>query len=316
MKKILFINKADNLDYLCDCLYHGLCSLDNLYVETLNDYWFMYKGNSDENLNDLYGKGFSISNRIDLSKKHLIDKDSAIKKINEHFYDYIIYGSIYRDSTFFDIVCSKYERDEIAIIDGDDANFHINKVSGGMYVKIREIYRFLINPIKLKKSKSMSKLGVYFKRELLPQYRKYFIPISFAIPEENIVRELPQKKMFNAINYPGRKETYIYKTDIEYNKGYQIAKFGITFRKGGWDCLRHYEILANACIPYFPDIKKCPLTIMTTFPKNIIYETNYLYERKLFNDKLYSYYQKELLEYCKKFLTTKSLAKYVLSYLK
>ena len=50
MKKILFINKADNLDYLCDCLYHGLCSLDNLYVETLNDYWFMYKGNPDENL--------------------------------------------------------------------------------------------------------------------------------------------------------------------------------------------------------------------------------------------------------------------------
>jgi hypothetical protein len=29
-------------------------------------------------------------------------------------------------------------------------------------------------------------------------------------------------------------------------------------KKGGWDCLRHYEIIGNGCMPYFENIEKCP----------------------------------------------------------
>ena len=37
--------------------------------------------------------------------------------------------------------------------------------------------------------------------------------------------------------------------------------------KGGWDCLRHYEILMNGCIPLFLDIKNCPKDTISTLPK-------------------------------------------------
>ena len=39
--------------------------------------------------------------------------------------------------------------------------------------------------------------------------------------------------------------------ESDYYKDYQRSYFAITCKKGGWDCLRHYEILANAVSPTF-----------------------------------------------------------------
>ena len=88
-----------------------------------------------------------------------------------------------------------------------------------------------------------------------------------------------------------------------------------TTRKAGWDCMRHYEILANGCIPYFPDIANCPVNTMLNFPKNIIRETNRLYETKQYNETSYNYFAKYLLDYTRKYLTTKELAVYILSHI-
>lgn len=51
----------------------------------------------------------------------------------------------------------------------------------------------------------------------------------------------------------GDKSNYRYGPDDEaaYHKMYQNSLFALTKKKGGWDCLRHYEILANGCIPIF-----------------------------------------------------------------
>ena len=43
--------------------------------------------------------------------------------------------------------------------------------------------------------------------------------------------------------------------------------------------MRHYEILANACIPYFPDIELCPKNTLALFPKNLILNGNDLYKK-------------------------------------
>jgi hypothetical protein len=37
--------------------------------------------------------------------------------------------------------------------------------------------------------------------------------------------------------------------------------------KAGWDCLRHYEIMANWCLPYFRAFEACPPTIMAKLPR-------------------------------------------------
>ncbi len=63
--------------------------------------------------------------------------------------------------------------------------------------------------------------------------------------------EIPEKDQDFASLIPGVLSTYIYDTEEEYFKGYQRAFYAVTCKKAGWDCLRHYEILANGCIPYF-----------------------------------------------------------------
>ena len=85
-------------------------------------------------------------------------------------------------------------------------------------------------------------------------------PLGFSIPEcciQPVNIKLKQKEFATVI--PGKSITYIFKNKLnEYNYDYEISKFGFTFKKGGWDCLRHYEILANNCIPFFIDIDECP----------------------------------------------------------
>lgn len=127
-------------------------------------------------------------------------------------------------------------------------------------------------------------------------------PIGFSIPECKIVKDIPPKLKNMATIIPGELSTYIFNSEEEYNHDYQISKFAITKLKAGWDCFRHYEILANGCIPIFENIEKCPKTTMTFFPKNLI---------KLAKDDPDNY-SKELLEYTKKYLTTKSMANYIL----
>ena len=56
---------------------------------------------------------------------------------------------------------------------------------------------------------------------------------------------IPEKDLDFAFLIPGRGETYIYQTEPEYYENYQRAYFALTCKKGGWDCMRHYEILAS-----------------------------------------------------------------------
>ena len=74
--------------------------------------------------------------------------------------------------------------------------------------------------------------------------------------------------------------------------------------------MRHYEILANKCIPYFPDIRSCPNTTMVSFPKSTIVETNHLFDDHSadLSDKL-----EQLFDHTRKHLTTIKLAEYILS---
>ena len=148
---------------------------------------------------------------------------------------------------------------------------------------------------------------------------------------------------------PGRLSTYIYEDEQTYYNMYANSIFGITNKKLGWDCLRHYEILMNGCIPLFLNIEDCPKLTLTTLPKdrllNIynnfhrilqLYSPFKIYKKKFLSiKKIFSYIpnmfknksastflkdnakvleiKNELLNYTHQKLTTESLAKYVLS---
>jgi len=46
--------------------------------------------------------------------------------------------------------------------------------------------------------------------------------------------------------------------EAEYKRDYRKAMFGVTRKKAGWDCMRHYEILASGAVPLFLDIQSAP----------------------------------------------------------
>ena len=284
--KILYLHPSDkNLDYyndyMSDLLLHGLREIFDDQVIDYPGCWYMY---SDEILNrefdpkKLWGKGFTIKNTLNNFRN--IDRDDIKKKIEKKYFDLIIYGSIRRSNLFIEDVIN-YNNNFI-FIDGEDDNL------------VDEKY---------------SKLGLYFKRELINKERN-ILPINFAIPKKKILKNIdtnPNNLLAPLI--PGKLKTYIYHDEKSYYEMYRKSIFGITYKKAGWDCLRHYEILMNGCIPLFFNIKDCPKLTMTTIPKEQLLNIYNDFEKvlRLFNP---------LETYKKKFLSFEKLFHYLLSIMK
>jgi hypothetical protein len=123
---------------------------------------------------------------------------------------------------------------------------------------------------------------------------------------------------------PGDRTTYWFgaNQEEEYNAMYRTSLFAHTMKKGGWDCLRHYEIMANGCIPLFKDLEHCPSHTLVTFPKEIVLEatcdlapldaptTNlHWYNKK----SKYMEYAKKMLQHLRENCSTSATLSYFLS---
>lgn len=177
-----------------------------------------------------------------------IDRSDVPAKIRARYYDLVIYGSIHRRRDFWDDVMQHYPANRIVFIDGEDEGRLAEDVIGR---------------------------GWYFKRELTSPYDKV-LPIQFAIPAEKIVHDIPAKTRLLAPLIPGQLDTYIYPVEEDYYRMYGESYFGYTWRKGGWDCQRHYEIILSGCLPYFRGLEDCPPTIMQDLPKDDLFRARAL----------------------------------------
>jgi hypothetical protein len=286
-------------------LINGLSNLSDieLFLNESPDYLYSDYGDTHE-----FGKNmYNIGGLLPPERKVVLEPDIIKERIRHHFFDAVIYGSFRRKRVFLMDVLEHYQTGEVFFIDGEDDTY------------ISELMM------------ELSSFCHCFKRELTDQYSDRIYPIAFAAPPQNIVTDpdniIAGKTRLLAYIIPGHLETYIYDNVNDYNKGYQTACFGVTHKKGGWDCNRHYEILANGCIPYFPDIEDCPHSTLFNFPKNIISQTNRIYKRwseqgiETYDDLsefsgIYRYYLSLLMNYTRENLTTVSLARYVLSFYK
>ena len=95
-------------------------------------------------------------------------------------------------------------------------------------------------------------------------------PISFSIPEEKLVDTIKEKTKVLSTLIPGNMSTYTFQSEESYYKEYQESVFALTYKKGGYDCMRHYEILANGCIPWFVGLQDVPSNRLTHFPKELV----------------------------------------------
>ncbi|GHT15317.1 hypothetical protein AGMMS4956_15010 [Bacteroidia bacterium] len=281
--KILFISRTE--DYQSNVLFHGLKTLYGKDVYECSDYWYMFNNISETEKRALYGRGFTLFGLLPETLKNVLPTPILLQKIKTRYFDYIIYGSIWRNNHYFRLVKRIYPKEKIIFVDGEDAT---------------TINKFYLNK------------GVYFKRELEQNIPNVF-PICFGIPQSKILEKVGEKTKRQAYIVPGELSTYIYDKEEPYYKDYAESYFGITKKKGGWDCLRHYEIMANGCIPYFIDLEKCPQETMCLFPKQLILETNRLFEEQCCDTEQLMVKSQEVLNYTRKHLTTQSIATYMLN---
>lgn len=140
-------------------------------------------------------------------------------------------------------------------------------------------------------------------------------PLCYSIPLDVIIKK-PQKKIREiAPLNPTDRKTYIYTNQDEYYSMYSKSKYGRTRKKGGWDCLRHYEIIASQCLPLFVNLNKCPKQTMITFPKKLLIEVYKKWENNTMTDENYNDYLSQIFNYAKKNLTCEKSAQYFLNIL-
>jgi hypothetical protein len=308
--KILYLGTNTQTEFMSDTVFHGLRTLLGEAVVDAPRLHHMY-ADCQDNLLRYHGRGFSTTKLLEDIN---IDRTDIELKIKKKYFDKIIYGAIYRPDSlhYLNLVLENYNSNDIFYINGIDHP--------------EETPKYLTN---------LS--GTYFLRE---NSDSKHLPISFSIPEELIVSSVPDKEYYLMPLVPGVGETYVYDDQQEYFNMYQKSLFGLTWKKAGWDCLRHYEILSQGCLPLFLDIVHMPSNTMNTFPKrevenlldvavkinNYKKDMEFIYNHRntivnidlsaidFFDPIGYNYYEiaEQLLEYTKQQLTTKKIASYIL----
>ncbi len=239
-------------DYMSDLLFHGLRELYGDSVVDIPKKKWMYT-NYEGDSSKLWGRGFSYSKTLEDIE---VDRNDIDKKIMDGFYNIIIaspHHSVHSQKDFINKECCRilglapYDQ-VLAVIDGHDTD--------NTYDEVLQYTPYL------------------FKREI-PDSRMDLLPISFAIPRAKVRIELASKTklLANIVpcdhSHPNRK-THKYEKETDYYQDYAESYFAFTCKKGGWDCMRHYEIISNGCIPIFTDIERCSKNTLITMPKKIL----------------------------------------------
>lgn len=231
----------------------------------------------------MYGKGMTLYAELpDIA----VDRADILKKIARKYFDLVIYGSIHRHHDYLHEVASMYPPSRVIFIDGEDHPIYLKGLG-----------------------------GIMFKRELHnPQPGVY--PIQFAVPASKILKEPPHKTRLLAPMDPIDKSTYIYTSEASYYAQYAESYYAATMMKAGWDCLRHYEILSQWCLPYFRCFDAVPPDIMRHLPRPELrliqefFDYGHLSSGLLIS--LYDSLIGGIMRTVREHLTTEALATYVL----
>lgn len=264
--KILFLSD-DNEDYLADGILHGLKSIEAI---DLIDYprkdvlYRQHKAKATQS-NGVRGYGFTLYGRLNDTTWD-IDRSNIKKMLENCEFNLVIISNIWRQWGLmiqWEELLIKQER--IVILDGDDDPRYYPRAwtkyrRFGLFPKLNNLLRHENNYI--------------FKREwpmgnLKADSRVKIYPISFSVPRElvrinRIDKTRKQKFQSHIVDHDmakklGRRDTnYVFQIEAEYHDDIWNSRFGITTKRAGWDCLRHYEIASNSAILCFKNLDQKP----------------------------------------------------------
>ena len=251
--KIFIYNYRNAEDYLKDLVLNHLLH-DNYEIYTNSFSAFAF--DDFTNNKKLYGNGHTVYKKIPSSFKQRL-KFIAPQDHKNYNFDYILFSEVrgLEQSLNFGWckeIFEKYKKENIIVLDGLDST------------KIWE---------------NLAEKTTYYKRELVIETNSVK-PISFSFPSFAKIPEITQKEIFLAPCDPRfAPNSYKFLEEKMYYLQYMKSLFGTTIKKGGWDCMRHYEILACNALPYFPDIEDKPKNTMINWPTLLQIRANRLYEK-------------------------------------
>ena len=257
--KVLLINSDEGPDYLADLVNYFFLTQN---IEIYTNHTLKYLFDDYPNVENLYGKGFTLYGKLDYKLKKKINQINISSYIGGYNnFDKIIFTSICRKfkneplrDNLFETINAEVKSKEIIVLDGEDGQ-EVNEV--------------------------IANKSNYFKRELSLKYKNLAKPISFAFPKLELpkrTKSLNEKTQLLAPMDPRYVNSYIY-NESDYFEQYSQSIFGTTIKKGGWDCMRHYEILSTGTLLYFPGVEKKPFLTMNDFPTQLQIEVNHLFRK-------------------------------------
>jgi hypothetical protein len=336
--KILFVaatNSLVNFKNINEPQYESNDNLtDSLFLEAKSRYsdtvyecpWMphMYKDSPTEE-HRLHGRGFGLHKRLKQTP-NILKVNECIEMIENKFFDLIFTDArthsdwwnsrglspFYSDAVKIkESFLKSYPKNKIIFLDGEDQS--------------NKIYTEFIDK------------SLYFKREQ-HTFNKSIHPIEYCLPKENMleIKSVDEKKRMIATYIPMKFSKYIFEKEDEYYEDYRTSFFGVTWKKLGWTCPRHCEIIFSSCVPVFPDIEECPENTLTFYPKELckkILKSDFVknskhyryqpyhdlygyadFEFEMNNSQEYMDYLHQFKEHALKYLTTEKMFNYILNH--
>jgi hypothetical protein len=267
--RVLYFTSAVE-DYLSDSLLHGLKSVLGTEVVDFPKNEIIYSSSSEELRAAGHGRGFTL---YGLLEDQPVARFRALERLKRREFDLVVFSDIWRQFGYYLELLPHLKALRVAVVDGSDspAPFPYD----GSFWRRPELWTFP-RPWRFRFFKreitDETKRARFYKllprqlAEILPM--EEMTPIAFSIPEEKIVASLPNKdKDFPAhivdselAQHLAQERTgYSFDNEPDYYRDLQRSRFGITTKRAGWDCLRHYEICANGSVMCFRHLDKKPL---------------------------------------------------------
>lgn len=279
--RVLFLH--DNQpDYLAESLFHGLRTILGEDCVDIPRYDSMYAPLTDKLRSKLRGHGFTLYGLLNdipsLAEERFYWKQDIDK------YSLIVIGNVWTQWQLCWDLIQEIGGSRMAILDGSDTPAFFPNASRGWRLKhIPWSYLAPLSRCKYFKREFTSPVSAYGLESLLPKVfhslihlRREVFPISFSIPEEKIKRVAPSEKSKRfplhivdreiASKVSGSFFTeigsgnYTFRSEEAYYNDLRTSFYGITMKRAGWDCLRHYELAANGCVICFRNLELKPST--------------------------------------------------------
>lgn len=248
--RILFLTESRE-DYLADSILHGLVSLGHEVVDYPRKHvlYITPKDHSVSNEHNVRGHGFTLYRTL---ADRSVDRSFVIQRLEAGCFDLVVIGQIWRQWGQVLDLAPLMQTLPVVLLDGDDDTrlFHRSGT---------RLRRYGWQPFPIR-----SGLCFYFKRELQRLGAQDRIcrvmPASFSIPSRKIrlinIDAKHQRLATHCVDpevahASGLHTSYAFTSEDAYYHDLAVSRFAVTTKRGGWDCLRHYEIAAAGTIPCF-----------------------------------------------------------------